>query len=99
MATLREYAAAQESLSVDAVRRVYPTINAEALARSFRALSSQQVEIVGDDQITIDGTNAIVRCLVRQAFTPKVGQRRVETQTAVFRLQKTGGRWIIVERR
>jgi serine/threonine protein kinase len=99
MATLREYAAAQESLSVDAVRRVYPTINAETLARSFRALSSQHVEIVGGAQITIDGTNAIVRCQVRLAFTPKVGQGRTETQTAVFRLQKTGDRWIIVERR
>ena len=96
--TLREYAAAQESLSVDAVRRVYPTVDGAALARSFRELRSQRVEILSD-QITIDGTNAIVRCEMRQAFTPRVGQGRTETRPSVFRLQKIGARWVIVERR
>jgi tetratricopeptide (TPR) repeat protein len=98
-ATLREYAAAYESLSVDAVRRVYPTVNAEALARSFRELSSQQVQISGDDKITIDGATAVVRCTVVQSFTPRVGQGRRQNVQSVFRLQKTGGRWVIVERR
>ena len=99
-ATLREYAAAYESLNVDAVRRVYPTVNTEALARLFRELRSQQVQITGDDSITIDGASAVVRCVVVQSFTPKVGAgRRGEKVASVFRLQKTGGRWVIIERR
>jgi hypothetical protein len=57
------------------------------------------VQIAGDEQITIEGTTAVVRCQVRQSFRPKVGQGRTETVASVFRLQKTGGRWIIVERR
>ena len=97
-ATLREYAAAYESLNVDAVRRVYPTVNAEALARSFREMSSQQVQITADDTITIDGATAVVRCTVIQSFTPKVGAGQRRNVPSVFRLQKTGGRWVIVQR-
>jgi ketosteroid isomerase-like protein len=98
-ATLREYAAAYESLDVDAVRRVYPGVNAGALARSFNGLSAQQVRISGDDKITIDGATAVVTCTVLQSFTPKVGQGRRQNVQSTFRLQKTGGRWVIVERR
>ena len=74
-------------------------MNAAALERSFRDLSAQQVQISGDNQITITGTTAVVRCMVRQSFTPKVGQGRTQNIASVFRLQKTGGRWVIVERR
>ena len=81
------------------MQRVYPSVNAAALERSFRQAASQQVQISGDDQITIDGTTAVVRCQVRQTFTPKVGQRRTDVVTATFRLQKTGGRWVITDRR
>jgi len=99
-ATLREYAAAYESLDVDAVRRVYPGVNADALARSFRAMTAQQVQIGNDAQISIEGATAVVRCTVVQGFTPRVGQgRRPQPVAATFRLQKTGGRWVIVERR
>jgi hypothetical protein len=98
-ATLREYAAAYEKLDVDAVQRVYPAVNEAGLRRSFSGLSSMQVQIAGNEQIAIEGTTAVVRCQIRQAFRPKVGQGRTETVSSVFRLQKTGGRWIIVERR
>jgi ketosteroid isomerase-like protein len=98
-ATLREYAAAIQKLEVEAVQRVYPGVNEAALRRSFSGLSSMQVQIVGDEQMTIEGATAVVRCQVRQSFRPKVGQGRTETVVSVFRLQKTGGRWIIVERR
>jgi hypothetical protein len=98
-ATLREYAAAYESLDVDAVRRVYPNVNAGALTRSFAGLSAQEVRISGDDKITIDGANAVVTCTVLQSFTPKVGQGRRQNVQSTFRLQKAGGRWLIVARR
>ena len=97
--TLREYAAAFESLDVDAVRRVYPGVDATALERSFRCLRSQQVEIREVYQISIDGGTALVRCQLRQAFTSRVGQGRAEIMNSVFRLQKIGDRWVITERR
>jgi hypothetical protein len=96
--TLREYAAGFESLSVDAVRRVYPGVDAAALERSFRHMSSQQIEI-RVDRISIDGAIAVVHCEVRQAFTPRVGQGQSRTLQSVFRFQKSGGRWVIIERR
>ena len=98
-ATLREYAAAQESLSAEAVLRVQPGLDAEALARSFRQLRSQKVEISEVELISNDGVTAVVRCQVRHDFTPKVGERRAQVGNGVFRLQKIGGRWVIVERR
>jgi len=99
-ATLGEYAAAYESLNVDAVRRVYPSVNADALARSFRAMTAQHVQIGNDVQISIDGATAVVRCTVVQGFTPRVGQgRRPQPVAATFRLQKANGRWVIIERR
>jgi hypothetical protein len=98
-ATLRDYAAAYESLNVDAVRKVYPKVNADALARSFREMAAQQVQIGNDAQISIEGATAVVRCTVIQGFTPRVGQgRRPQPVAATFRLQKTGGRWVIIER-
>jgi hypothetical protein len=96
--TLREYAAAYETLSVEAVIRVQPGVDAALLERSFRELAAQQVQII-DAQITVEGTTAIVRCHVRHAFTPKVGQGRSIAVPTMFRLQKTGGRWVILERR
>jgi hypothetical protein len=98
LATLRDYASAYEKLDVDAVRRVYPSVNAEALAQRFKALTAQSVDI-SNERVQIDGTTAVVRCRVEQAFTPRIGQGRSDTLNSEFRLQKTGGRWIIVERR
>jgi len=80
------------------VKRIYPSINEAALARSFRDLISQQVRIEGE-QISITGTTATVVGQVRQSFTPRAGSGRSDVIRSVFRLQKVGDRWVIVERR
>jgi Protein kinase domain len=98
LATLREYAAAYESLNAEAVRRVFPSIDVARLAARFRDLRAQQVAMT-NEQISIDGTTAVVRCKVRQAYTPRVGSGGSQTVDAEFRLQKIGGRWLIVARR
>jgi serine/threonine-protein kinase len=95
---LRAYETAYSALDVDAVRRIYPTVNAAALAQSFRALESQEVRIT-EETITISGAMANVRARVRQSFTPKVGSGRADVFTSDFRLQKVDDRWVILERR
>ena len=98
LAVLREYAAAYEKLDADAVVRVFPSVNASALSKSFSALKSQQVE-VSNERVQVDGATAVVRCRVLQTFDPRIGDGRTFTVNAEFRLQKSGNRWVIVERR
>jgi hypothetical protein len=98
LAVLREYAAAYEKLDADAVVRVFPTVNAGALSKRFSALKSQRVEF-SNERVEVDGTTAVVRCRVLQAFDPRIGEGRTDTLTAEFRLQKSGNRWVIVDRR
>ena len=98
LAVLREYAAAYEKLDADAVVRVFPSVNAGALSKSFSALKSQRVE-VSNERVQVDGATAVVRCRVLQTFDPRIGDGRTFTVNAEFRLQKSGNRWVIVERR
>jgi hypothetical protein len=80
------------------VKRIYPAVNEAALARSFKELSAQEVRIeVG--QVTVSGGSAVVTGQVRQSFTPRVGSGRTQVIASVFRLEKVGDRWVIVERR
>ena len=98
-ATLREYAAAQSAMDVAAVQRVHPSVNAATLLKNFSNLRSQTVEILRCDPITINGTNAVVRCVLGQSITPRIGSRQNENRPSEFRLRKEGSRWVIVDRR
>ena len=97
-ATLRAYAAAYSSLDVAAVQRVFPSINAAAIARSFADLRSQVVQI-DQEQVTVSGGEATVRCRVQQSFVPKAGSGRKDTLSATFQLRKVGNQWLIASRR
>jgi hypothetical protein len=96
--TLREYAAAQSAMDVAAVQRVHPSVNTAALVKNFSNLRSQTVEIQRCDPITINGTNAVVRCVLGQSITPRIGSRHNENRPSEFRLRKEGTRWVIVDR-
>jgi hypothetical protein len=80
------------------VKRIYPTVNAAALERSFRDMLAQEVQIEAA-QISISGDTAVVTGRVRQSFTPRAGSRHTDVIASVFRLQKVGNSWVIVERR
>jgi tetratricopeptide (TPR) repeat protein len=95
---LRAYEQAYSSLKVEAVVEVYPDINAAQLKRSFDDLREQQVSLACD-QIAVSGVNANVTCQVRTSVLPRAGSRQTSVIRSLFRLQKVGNRWIIVERR
>jgi hypothetical protein len=77
---------------------VYPTVNEQALKQAFAGMRSQQVQIQGE-QITVTGTTAVVSCTWVTAFVPQVGVPQRGAPRVTIRLQKSGGTWIIVDRR
>jgi ketosteroid isomerase-like protein len=97
-AALQAYEEAYIARDVEAVKRIYPTVNEAALQRSFRDMLAQEVRIEAEE-ISITGNTAVVTGRVRQSFTPRAGSRRTDVIASVFRLQKMGNRWVIVERR
>ena len=80
------------------MQRVYPSVNAEALGRSFAAARSYQVQI-DQERMTVSGTDATVTCRVRTAFVPKVGSGRSDVLSSTFELKKIGNQWVITSRR
>jgi hypothetical protein len=97
-AALQAYEEAYIARDVEAVKRIYPTVNEAALKRSFSDMLAQEVRIEAQE-ISITGNTAVVTGRVRQSFTPRAGSRRTDVIASVFRLQKMGNRWVIVERR
>jgi ketosteroid isomerase-like protein len=85
-------------LSVEAVRRVYPTVDAGRLAGSWSNVRSQDVQI-DSEKIAINGNTATVTCRIRTAAVFKQGRAAPNNSTATITLEKQGGRWIIRERR
>jgi ketosteroid isomerase-like protein len=97
-AVLRAYEEAYSTLDIDAVIKVYPRVAAAPLAQGFAQMKAQRVQILVD-QLSVSGTTATVTCQVRQRFEPKAGRANEATVNATFRLQKSGGVWVIVDRR
>jgi hypothetical protein len=86
----------------EVVRRLHPKANPEFLWTPGVSMSS--VRIDSGDQITIDGTTALVECsletlLIDDGSTPTLGRITILRSERVLRLQKLDGRWIIVDQR
>jgi hypothetical protein len=92
---LQRYSAALESLDVNAVRKVQPSIPAESLAKAFRDMRELDVTIDMVKVLSIEGTTARVSCRVIQTLTPKAGAKRTTTVTRVMRLKRNPDVWII----
>ena len=97
-ATLRAYERAYSSLDAQAVKRIFPNVNADALGRAFAQLREQSV-VIRNERVKVTGTTATVSGTVTQSFTPRVGSRGQTSVDAQFQLQKTEAGWIITERR
>ena len=92
---LQRYTAALESLDVNAVRKVQPSIPAESLAKAFRDMRELDVTIDMVRILSLDGTTARVSCRVTQALTPRAGAKQTTTVTRVMRLKRNADTWII----
>ena len=92
---LQRYTAALESLDVNAVRKVQPSIPVESLAKAFRDMRELDVTIDMVRILSLDGTTARVSCRVTQALTPRAGAKQTTTVTRVMRLKRNADAWII----
>jgi ketosteroid isomerase-like protein/predicted Ser/Thr protein kinase len=95
LATVREYARAFGLLDANAVVRVYQA-NLATLQRAYGNNARQQLQLPANLEIVVSGTTATARGPVRLTVDPKSGSEVSSSGTAVFRLQKTGNRWMIV---
>ncbi len=96
-ATLRRYETAYESLDVNLVRDVYPTLTqeqVERLTRDFAALNSYRLDFSGV-KISITGDTAVVACTIIRQIAPRVGRAAGTTTPTTIRLRKQGGTWTI----
>lgn len=93
---LNRYREAYESLNVDAVRAVWPGVDARALRRGFDQLTMQQFEFAACE-VSIAGDTASANCSGNAQFAAKVGNRspRVESRVWRFELRRSSGQWRI----
>lgn len=95
-AVLSSYEAAFRSLDASAVQRVWPGVDARALARAFDGLASQSVSL-GQCAFAISGSSATAQCTGSATWTPKVGGgSRTVPRRWQFSLQNAGDDWQIV---
>jgi len=96
--TVARYAQAYNALDVDAVERVWPSVNRDALTRAFDSLASQRVTL-GDCRIQLDGDTAEATCAGWATWTPKVGREQTDARHWTFDLEKSAAGWQIINAR
>jgi tetratricopeptide (TPR) repeat protein/predicted Ser/Thr protein kinase len=96
-AVLQRYAQAYQSLNVEAVAALHPSIDKARVANDFRALRSQTVSIACPT-VNVAGNTATAMCVVTTRAQPRVGNTLNRTEPTVFQMQKNGGSWIVQQR-
>jgi hypothetical protein len=96
-AALHQYARAYDRLDANAVRAVWPSVDARALERAFRDLKSQTLEFDRCD-IDVASMRAKAACRGRATYETRAGEQaaRTEPREWTFTLQKSHEAWRIV---
>ncbi len=96
-AVLERYQTAFSQLDTNAVRAIWPGLNASALERAFGQVERQAVRFSACS-VAIIGAGATARCQGSASYVPKVGSRteRVNTRRWQIDLRKSGDDWRIV---
>jgi ketosteroid isomerase-like protein len=97
-AVLAAYAQGYRNLDVNSILRVYPKAPAAELRKGFDEAREYDVQI-DVSQVRVTGDRATVTSRVRQSFRPKAGRALETTNATQFDLQRSGGGWVIVNRR
>jgi hypothetical protein len=88
---LRQYSSALENLDADAVKKIQPSIQLEALRKAFKEMKSLKVAIEDVRVLASDDAGARVSCKVTQTLTPKAGSKQTTAVTRVMRLRRQPG--------
>jgi hypothetical protein len=93
--TLERYSTALESLDADAVKKVQPAMDAEALKKAFKEMRALEVTIAELKVLSSDAAIVRVSCKVTQTLTPKAGSKQTTAVTRVVRLKKHDEGYVI----
>lgn len=93
---IEQYVTAYGTLSVDAVKAVWPSVDAKALGRAFAGLESQALNFVGC-RIVMADDDATAQCTGTAVFVPKIGNRteHLEYREWTFAMKKLREQWTI----
>jgi hypothetical protein len=96
LTVVARYVSAYDSLDVNAVKAVWPSVDAKALGRAFAGLESQSFHF-DECRIVPDTSSAKAYCAGTAVFVPKVGNRHehFEFREWTFEIKKTGEEWTI----
>ena len=96
LTVVARYVSAYDSLDVNAVKAVWPSVDAKALGRAFAGLESQSFHF-DECRIVPDTSSAKAYCAGTAVFVPKVGNRHehFEFREWTFEIEKTGEEWTI----
>ena len=92
---LTQYSTALESLDVEAVQEIQPSIDARRLERAFREMEALEVEIDEINILSVDDDTARVSCRVTQTLTPRAGSEQTSAVSRIMRLRQTDDTWVI----
>jgi len=96
LTVVARYVSAYDSLDVNAVKAVWPSVDAKALGRAFAGVESQSFHF-DECRIVPDTSSAKAYCAGTAVFVPKVGNRHehFEFREWTFEIEKTGEEWTI----
>jgi len=95
-AALSRYETGYTSLNVDAVRAVWPGVDARSLTRAFEGLASQRVSL-GQCSIAVAANTARADCRGQANWAPRIGGgHQTANRTWTFDLRNVAGAWQIV---
>lgn len=97
---LQRYEAAYEALDARSAQGVWPGVNADALARAFAGLITQELRF-DECGVDIRGNAAVATCRGFVRYVPKVGRQapRMDSREWTFALEKQGPGWLIASAR
>ncbi len=96
---VEQYRLGYSNNDADAVARVFPSVNAQALRKGFSGYTSQSMTL-SNIVVTLaaNATTATVRAQMELTVQPRAGSRR-ETRAAIaLDMRKNGNTWIIAAR-
>jgi hypothetical protein len=98
-AALKQYEQAYERLDANAVRAVWPSVDARALARAFHDLKSQAL-VFDRCHVSLDTARAAsAACRGRATYETRAGEQSARTEHLewTFQLEKSNESWRIVK--
>jgi serine/threonine protein kinase/uncharacterized protein YbaR (Trm112 family) len=99
-AAIQRYSQAFEQRDANALRRIWPNMGDKysGFRSSFENASSIRLRVdIQSVDLEPDGATAVAKALVSLDYTPKGAKSNSRTDTAIFRLAKSNGAWIITD--